>query len=122
MREITYTAAAREALAERMAVDPTIFVVGEGIGPRGGNADTAYYLEQMAKRNWQVVDEAYYTLVQEDWHSDIGPILAHRPADELRRGKPPVSASTDVIGRQTIREGSVRTESVQTPAKCGVRR
>lgn len=40
MREITYTAAAREALAERMAVDPTIFVVGEGIGPRGGNFGT----------------------------------------------------------------------------------
>lgn len=40
MRELTYTAAAREALAERMAVDPSIFVVGEGIGPRGGNFGT----------------------------------------------------------------------------------
>ncbi len=40
MRELTYTAAAREALTERMAVDPTIFVVGEGIGPRGGNFGT----------------------------------------------------------------------------------
>lgn len=40
MRDITYTAAAREALAERMAADPTIFVVGEGIGPRGGNFGT----------------------------------------------------------------------------------
>ena len=35
MRELTYTAATREALAERMAIDPAIFVVGEGIGPRG---------------------------------------------------------------------------------------
>lgn len=40
MRELTYTAAAREALAEEMAKDPTIFVVGEGIGPRGGNFAT----------------------------------------------------------------------------------
>ena len=37
MRELTYTAAAREALAEEMARDETIFVVGEGIGVRGGN-------------------------------------------------------------------------------------
>lgn len=37
MRELTYTVAAREGLAEEMARDPTIFVVGEGIGARGGN-------------------------------------------------------------------------------------
>ncbi len=40
MREISYTEAAREALAEQMAADPTIFVVGEGIGARGGNFNT----------------------------------------------------------------------------------
>lgn len=40
MRELTYTAATREALAEEMARDATIFVVGEGIGPRGGNFAT----------------------------------------------------------------------------------
>jgi 2-oxoisovalerate dehydrogenase E1 component len=40
MREITFTAAAREALAEEMARDPSIFVVGEGIGARGGNFNT----------------------------------------------------------------------------------
>ena len=40
MREVTYTAAAREALTDAMAVDPSIFVVGEGIGPRGGNFGT----------------------------------------------------------------------------------
>ena len=40
MRELTYTAATREALAEEMARDATIFVVGEGIGPRGGNFNT----------------------------------------------------------------------------------
>lgn len=40
MRELTFTAAAREALDERMAADPRIFVVGEGIGPRGGNFGT----------------------------------------------------------------------------------
>ena len=40
MRELTYTAAAREGLAEEMARDPRIFVVGEGIGARGGNFNT----------------------------------------------------------------------------------
>lgn len=40
MRELTFTAAAREGLAEEMASDPTIFVVGEGIGRRGGNFNT----------------------------------------------------------------------------------
>jgi 2-oxoisovalerate dehydrogenase E1 component len=40
MREMTYTAAAREGLAEEMARDATIFVVGEGIGRRGGNFGT----------------------------------------------------------------------------------
>lgn len=40
MRELTFTEAAREALSEQMAKDPTIFVVGEGIGARGGNFNT----------------------------------------------------------------------------------
>jgi 2-oxoisovalerate dehydrogenase E1 component len=40
MRELTYTAAAREGLAEEMARDSSIFVVGEGIGARGGNFNT----------------------------------------------------------------------------------
>ncbi|MCA0455877.1 MAG: alpha-ketoacid dehydrogenase subunit beta [Chloroflexi bacterium] len=40
MREITYTVAAREALTEEMARQPSIFVVGEGIGVRGGNFNT----------------------------------------------------------------------------------
>jgi 2-oxoisovalerate dehydrogenase E1 component len=40
MRELSYTAATREALDEEMARDPSIFVVGEGIGPRGGNFAT----------------------------------------------------------------------------------
>ena len=40
MRELTFTEAAREALGEEMARDPTIFVVGEGIGARGGNFNT----------------------------------------------------------------------------------
>src|SRR5579871_3127321 len=37
MRELTYTAAAREGLTEEMERDPSIFVMGEGIGARGGN-------------------------------------------------------------------------------------
>jgi 2-oxoisovalerate dehydrogenase E1 component len=40
MREFTYVEAAREALAEEMARDERIFVVGQGIGPRGGNFKT----------------------------------------------------------------------------------
>jgi len=40
MNELTYVAAAREGLAEEMERDPTVFVVGEGIGPRGGNFQT----------------------------------------------------------------------------------
>lgn len=40
MREITFMEATREALDAAMANDPTIFVVGEGIGKRGGNFTT----------------------------------------------------------------------------------
>lgn len=40
MREITFMEATREALDAAMAQDPTIFVVGEGIGARGGNFNT----------------------------------------------------------------------------------
>ncbi len=40
MREMTFVQAAREALAEEMARDASIFVVGEGIGKRGGNFGT----------------------------------------------------------------------------------
>jgi 2-oxoisovalerate dehydrogenase E1 component len=39
-REITYMKATHEALAEEMAVNPKIFVMGEGIGRRGGNFNT----------------------------------------------------------------------------------
>ena len=40
MREITFGQATLEALSEQMARDPTIFVLGEGIGRRGGNFQT----------------------------------------------------------------------------------
>ena len=39
-REITITQATQEALAEEMAKNPNIFVMGEGIGKRGGNFKT----------------------------------------------------------------------------------
>ena len=39
-REITYTQATHEALSEEMAKNPRIFVMGEGIGVRGGNFKT----------------------------------------------------------------------------------
>jgi 2-oxoisovalerate dehydrogenase E1 component len=47
MRELTYTEAAREGLAEEMANDPSIFVVGEGIGARGGNFNTTLGLYEL---------------------------------------------------------------------------
>jgi 2-oxoisovalerate dehydrogenase E1 component len=40
MREMTFIDAAREGLAEEMARDSSVFVVGEGIGVRGGNFNT----------------------------------------------------------------------------------
>jgi 2-oxoisovalerate dehydrogenase E1 component len=40
MRELTFTEAAREGLAEEMERDPNVWVVGEGIGQRGGNWGT----------------------------------------------------------------------------------
>ncbi len=40
MRVLYFVVAAREGLAEELARDPSIFVVGEGIGPRGGNFNT----------------------------------------------------------------------------------
>lgn len=40
MREMTFTDAAREGLAEEMAQNPGIFVMGEGVGTRGGNFNT----------------------------------------------------------------------------------
>ncbi len=39
-RELTFTKATHEALAEEMQANPTIFVMGEGIGKRGGNFNT----------------------------------------------------------------------------------
>ncbi|MFA6107197.1 MAG: dehydrogenase E1 component subunit alpha/beta [Candidatus Latescibacterota bacterium] len=39
-REISYTKATHEALVAAMAADPGIFVLGEGIGKRGGNFAT----------------------------------------------------------------------------------
>jgi len=39
-REITYSQATLEALSEEMAANPRIFVMGEGIGIRGGNFKT----------------------------------------------------------------------------------
>ena len=39
-REISYMQATLEALSEEMAVNPKIFVLGEGIGKRGGNFRT----------------------------------------------------------------------------------
>ncbi len=40
MHEMSFVEAAREGLAEEMSRDPSIFVVGEGVGRRGGNFNT----------------------------------------------------------------------------------
>jgi len=45
-REITFAKATLEALATEMAHDPRIFVLGEGIGARGGNFNTTTGLFQ----------------------------------------------------------------------------
>ena len=47
MREMTFVEAAREGLAEEMARDASIFVVGEGIGARGGNFNTTVGLHDL---------------------------------------------------------------------------
>jgi 2-oxoisovalerate dehydrogenase E1 component len=46
-RKISFTQATHEALAEEMAVNPRIFVLGEGIGIRGGNFNTTAGLYQL---------------------------------------------------------------------------
>ncbi len=46
-REITYTQATTEALTEEMAANPHIFVMGEGIGKRGGNFRTTAGLYEL---------------------------------------------------------------------------
>ena len=46
-REITMTQATHEALSEEMAKNPNIFVMGEGIGKRGGNFKTTAGLYEL---------------------------------------------------------------------------
>jgi 2-oxoisovalerate dehydrogenase E1 component len=46
-REITYMQATLEALSHEMARNPTIFVLGEGIGKRGGNFKTTAGLYEL---------------------------------------------------------------------------
>ena len=46
-RELTFSQATLEALSEEMAVNPEIFVMGEGIGVRGGNFNTTTGLYEL---------------------------------------------------------------------------
>jgi 2-oxoisovalerate dehydrogenase E1 component len=66
MREMTYTDAAREGLAEEMARNPMIFVVGEGIGPRGGNYNTTVGLYdlygEMRLRDTPISERGFTTI------------------------------------------------------------
>jgi len=66
MREMTYTDAAREGLAEEMALNPLIFVVGEGIGPRGGNFNTTVGLYdlygEMRLRDTPISERGFSTI------------------------------------------------------------
>ena len=63
MRELTYTAATREGLDEEMARDATVFVVGEGIGQRGGNFNTTSGLYEkygpMRLRDTPIVERGF---------------------------------------------------------------
>lgn len=63
MQELTYIAAGRQALEEEMAKDPTIFVVGEGIGERGGNFNTTLGLYEkygpMRLRDTPIVERGF---------------------------------------------------------------
>ncbi|MEZ4667463.1 MAG: alpha-ketoacid dehydrogenase subunit beta [Anaerolineae bacterium] len=63
MREITFTTAAREALDEEMERQPNIFVVGEGIGARGGNFNTTLGLYEkygpMRLRDTPIVERGF---------------------------------------------------------------
>jgi 2-oxoisovalerate dehydrogenase E1 component len=63
MQELTYIAAGRQALEEEMEKDPTIFVVGEGIGPRGGNFNTTLGLYEkygpMRLRDTPIVERGF---------------------------------------------------------------
>jgi 2-oxoisovalerate dehydrogenase E1 component len=47
MRELTYMQATLEGLTEEMAANPRIFVLGEGIGKRGGNFKTTAGLYEL---------------------------------------------------------------------------
>src|SRR3954452_23486270 len=47
MRELTFMKATLEALSEEMAKNPAIFVMGEGIGKRGGNFNTTAGLSDL---------------------------------------------------------------------------
>jgi 2-oxoisovalerate dehydrogenase E1 component len=46
MQELTYIEATRQALDAEMESNPDIFVVGEGVGPRGGNYQTTVGLHE----------------------------------------------------------------------------
>ncbi len=55
MREITYAEAVAEALDEEMAHDPNVFVLGEDVGPYGGNFTTTKGLWEKYGE-WRVKD------------------------------------------------------------------
>ena len=66
MRELSYVEAAREGLAEEMERDETIFVMGEGIGSRGGNFRTTKGLYDrfgpMRLRDTPITERGFTTL------------------------------------------------------------
>src|SRR6186997_889519 len=63
MREITFVEATREVLDAQMERDPSIFVVGEGIGARGGNFNTTLGLYEkygpMRVRDTPIVERGF---------------------------------------------------------------
>ncbi|MDB5075026.1 MAG: acoA 1 [Chloroflexi bacterium] len=63
MRELTFSTATREALTEEMERDPAVFVMGEGIGERGGNWGTTVGLFErfgpMRLRDTPIVERGF---------------------------------------------------------------
>ena len=51
-RELTFAQAIREALAEEMRRDPSVFYIGQGIGKRGGNVSLSVCHVTLARDRW----------------------------------------------------------------------
>lgn len=72
------------------------------IGPRGGNADTAYYLEMMQKRNWTVLDDAYENVIENGYSKELGPTIAARATTKRTKPKAPPLTWEEIDAQKRI--------------------